>query len=79
MVLTIGISSLSAQCNNRGIETPEKVNRAVALLGHIEQVRYFFDRLENPEWIMPLKAKGFFNMPPKPQHDEERGTVGFTL
>lgn len=57
--------------------TPEQVNRAVALLGHVEQIRYFFDKLENPEWIKPLKAKRFFSTPPEPQHDEERGTVGF--
>lgn len=44
--------------------TPEQVDRAVALLVHAEQYRYFFDRLENPEWIQPLKLKGFFRNPP---------------
>lgn len=57
--------------------TPEQVARTVALLGHAEQYRYFFDRLENPEWINPLKLKGFFSNPPKPQRDEARGTIGF--
>lgn len=57
--------------------TPETVNRTVALLGHKEQIRYFFDKLENPEWIKPLEAKGFFVKPPEPQRDEERGTIGF--
>jgi hypothetical protein len=57
--------------------TPEQVDRAVALIGHAEQYRYFFDRLENPEWVLPLKSKGFFHNPPKPQHDEARGTIGF--
>lgn len=57
--------------------TPEQVDRAVALLVHPEQHRYFFDRLENPKWIGPLKSKGFFRNPPKPQRDEARGTIGF--
>ncbi|MCX5885234.1 MAG: hypothetical protein NT096_04905 [Proteobacteria bacterium] len=39
--------------------------------------RYFFDHLENPEWIGPLKSKGFFSNPPKPNRDEDRGTIGF--
>jgi len=57
--------------------TPDQVERAVALLGHAEQHRYFFDRLENPDWIPPLKSKGFFSNPPKPQRDHARGTIGF--
>jgi len=44
--------------------TPKQVDLAVALLAHIEQHRYFFDRLENPEWIEPLKSKGFFPSSP---------------
>jgi len=57
--------------------TPEQVDRAVALLGHAEHYRYFFDRLENPEWISPLKSKGFFSNPPKTQRDKTRGTIHF--
>jgi hypothetical protein len=57
--------------------TPEQVDRTVALLGHAEQYRYFFDRLENPEWVKPLKTKGFFNNPPKPKLDEVNGTIAF--
>lgn len=57
--------------------TPEQVTKAVALLGHAEQYRYFFDRLENPLWIKPLKTKGFFSSPPQAIRDEERGTIGF--
>lgn len=57
--------------------TPEQITKAVALLGHAEQYRYFFDRLENPLWIEPLKTKGFFSFPPQAIRDEERGTIGF--
>lgn len=45
--------------------TPEQINKAVALLSRSEQNRYFFDRLENPEWVLPLKAKGVFSSPPQ--------------
>ncbi len=56
--------------------TPEQVDRAVALLVHAEHYRYFFDRLENPEWIKPLWDRGFFRHPPAPIQ-EEGGTVRF--
>ncbi len=59
--------------------TPEQVDKAVALLAHGENHRYFFDRLENPEWLVALKAKGFFSSPPSPIRDESRGTVAFPL
>jgi hypothetical protein len=55
------------------------VDKAVALLAHGEQHRYFFDRLENPEWLLPLKAKGFFSSPPQPIRDESRGTIAFPM
>jgi hypothetical protein len=57
--------------------TPEQVTKTVVLLGHAEQYRYFFDRLENPLWIEPLKIKGFFSSPPQAIRDEARGTIGF--
>lgn len=57
--------------------TPETVNRAVASMVRLEQQRYFFDRLENPNWLEPLEKKGFFSTPPTPKRDEERGTIEF--
>ena len=57
--------------------TPEQVAKAVALLGRSEQYRYFFDRLENPEWIRPLRQRGFFLSPPQPVRDEVKGTIRF--
>lgn len=59
------------------IPTPEQVSRAVALLGHAEQYRYFFDRLKNPAWLDPLRSRGFFKRPPAPARDEPKGTVAF--
>ena len=57
--------------------TPEQVEKAIALLAHPEQRRYFFDRLENPLWLEPLQKKGFFKNPPAVVRDEEKNTVGF--
>src|SRR5262245_46187479 len=57
--------------------TPEQVNRAVALLGHAEQYRYFFDRLKNPVWLAPLQERGFFRRPPPPTRDDAKGTISF--
>jgi hypothetical protein len=57
--------------------TPETVDKAVASMVRLEQQRYFFDRLENPNWIEPLRKKGFFSTPPTPKRDEVRGTIEF--
>jgi hypothetical protein len=57
--------------------TADQVEKAIALLGHPEQARYFFDRLENPEWIEPLRQRGWLQTPPAGQPDPERGTVLF--
>ena len=57
--------------------TPEQVDRAISLLGQVQNIRYFFDKLENPEWITPLYEKGYFKHPPEPIKDENRGTISF--
>lgn len=57
--------------------TPEQVDRAVALLMYAEQYRYFFDRLQNPEWLNPLRERGFFKHPPQVERNEEEGTIRF--
>jgi hypothetical protein len=36
---------------------------------------YFFQRLNDPTWLDPLNAKGFFDHPPEPIQDSERGTI----
>jgi hypothetical protein len=57
--------------------TPEEVDKVVPLLIHEQQYRYFFERLDNPEWLNPLRERGFFRMPPAPIHDESDGGVRF--
>jgi hypothetical protein len=51
------------------------VDRAVALIkkGRTNRI-YFFDKLEDPSWIAPLKARGFFSQPPDPV-DADRGVM----
>lgn len=61
------------------IPTSEQVERAIACIVHGEHNRYFFDRLENPQWLVPLEKKGFFKAPPAPIHDEPRGTIAFPI
>ena len=58
--------------------TPEQVDRAVAHLGHKEQYRYFFDKLNNPEWIRPLSEKGYFKNPIPSVQNEERKSITLT-
>jgi hypothetical protein len=57
--------------------TPEQVERAIALIVHPQQSFYFFNRLQNPKWISPLKKKGFFKNPPQAIHDSSEGSVSF--
>src|SRR3954471_7689533 len=57
--------------------TPEEVAKAVALLSRREQQRYFFDKLQNPEWLAPLREKDFFRNPPEPERGEHKGTIRF--
>ena len=57
--------------------TPEQVERAIALIVHPQQSSYFFNHLQNPQWISPLKKKGVFKNPPQAIHDSSEGTVSF--
>src|SRR5258708_3881337 len=57
--------------------TPELVTRAIAGMPHSEQQRYFFDRLENPEWMEPLGKARFFDQLPTPVKDEK--STGYYL
>ena len=58
--------------------TAEQIDRALALLVRPEYARTFFDRLENPEWIEPLRTHGFFHSPPPAQFEDEGRTVVLT-
>jgi len=57
--------------------TDSEVDRAVALITRREQHRHFFERLGNPQWIDPLRERGFFKTPPAAVRDDAEGTVSF--
>src|ERR1700730_9605760 len=57
--------------------TPELVDRAGAKLGRVAAQRHFFQQLQNPEWLEPLRKRGWFKTPPPAQRDEASGTVAF--
>jgi hypothetical protein len=61
----------------QSLKTPtrEQIEKAVALLGQPGHYRYFFENLNNPLWIEPLKRKGFFKKPPAVVQDESSGLV----
>ena len=56
--------------------TDRQVARVNDLIGNALQRRYFFDNLQNPAWIEPLRDAGLFEAPPEPIVDLEEGTVG---
>src|SRR3972149_6493813 len=35
---------------------------------------YFFEKLDNPNWLTPLKEEGFFKTPPPPMEHPDGGT-----
>jgi len=57
--------------------TPDTVDRAIALMSHPEQQRYFFERLDQPEWLAPLEGKGMFQQLPVQTTDPDRGTISY--
>jgi hypothetical protein len=59
------------------IPTPEQIEKVLRLFLNEEQYRYFFDRLQNPEWLTPLKGKRFFSSPPAAIRDEAQGGISF--
>jgi hypothetical protein len=59
--------------------TPDQVARALAAIPRPEQANYFFGKLDNPEWLEPLRKNDSFQHPPEVKHHESEGTVSFPL
>ena len=51
--------------------------QVVTLATRFENRAYFFDRLENPEWVPALAKRGVFDNPPSPVPADEPGYVQF--
>jgi hypothetical protein len=45
--------------------TDKQIDAMVAASLGVEQRHYFFSKLNNPLWVLPLAERGFFNNPPK--------------
>lgn len=50
--------------------TREQVDQTAAKLAGPIQLAYFFEKLDNPEWIQPLRERGLLNDPPQPTPGE---------
>jgi len=64
---------------NSSMEKPScyETERAVGLLMRPQYRDYFFQKLENPHWLAPLKDRKFFDTPPELIKDEKAGTVSY--
>jgi hypothetical protein len=56
-----------------------QIEKVIGFLIHPQHFSHFFKSLQNPEWIKPLKDKGFFNNPPQIIEDVSQGTVRFPM
>lgn len=57
--------------------TEGSLNILSEMLKDFTLYEYFFNNLNNPEWIIPLYERGYFSHPPAPIEDAERKTVSF--
>jgi hypothetical protein len=55
--------------------TDELIEKAVSLGAKPEYARDFFERLENPEWVEPLRIRGYFKNPPGRLLEDEGRTI----
>ncbi len=61
------------------VPTEKDVQKLLTLLARPGKARraYFFDNLEKPSWLGPLREAGFFANPPEPVQNKEEGTITF--
>jgi hypothetical protein len=57
--------------------TRSTLDKAVAHLAKQGADRYFFDRLNNPDWVAPLYERGYFRKPPGAIRNLEEGTIAY--
>ena len=63
--------------NDWTVPSDADVAQVVAAAARPEIRTYFFDRLENPEWVSALALRGFFDGAPDPVDADEPGYVQF--
>lgn len=59
--------------------TDELIDRALGLAVGPTYAQDFLRRLENPEWIEPLLARGYFNSPPSRIVEDEGRTISLPI
>ncbi len=61
------------------VPTDDDIQKLETLLARPGPARraYFFDNLQKPGWLGPLREAGFFSNPPEPVHNKEEGTIAF--
>lgn len=59
--------------------TNEQVRKALAAISKPNASLYFFSKLENPEWLAPLRKNKVFRTPPKAVQDKESDLVTFPV
>lgn len=57
--------------------TGDQIDKLKRLSSRGENVAYFFDRLNNPSWVIPLAREKFFSNPPVPEPAETPGYLSF--
>jgi hypothetical protein len=61
-----------------GRPTPKALDTLRQSVPHNYATReYFFDKLNEASWLVPLAENGFFGVPPSPEWDSEGGTAAF--
>ncbi|HUP62427.1 MAG TPA: hypothetical protein VNA69_18625 [Thermoanaerobaculia bacterium] len=55
--------------------TDELIERALGTIARPEYARDFFERLDNPEWIEPLRKHHYFDTPPSRVVEDEGRTI----
>ena len=63
--------------NDWAVPSDTDVDQVVAHAARLERRTYFFDRLENPEWVSALGGRGFFDGAPDSEPGDEPGYVRF--
>jgi hypothetical protein len=54
-----------------------RLDDALLHVGHEEQLKYFFDKLDRPDWVRGLAKKRFFQGPPPPTVEENGEYIYF--
>ena len=75
--LDVLLERANTRTNDWPVPSDAEVAQVVALAARLENRTYFFDRLENPEWVPALDGRRFFDRAPDSVPADEPGYVQF--